>query len=267
MKSFPLLPFLTLTALLAGSAAWAGPKATGSLRLVTPDGGSVIAQGALASSGALNQINVDASKAFLKSGGKCAFNLKYEEVSTEAAFQTTNRLYDNDQLIAQTTKIDVAPGVPKTIWIQSYFGAGTNNLRLVIDADGKAPATSWVRVNVNGTCGDTAKPPTAPPPAASGPMPPPTPAPVKYAPGSAQWNALYNAWGYSNYGVTQLKAKGYVRYADLVKVNADLAVAVKAGSVEAGAWTALMARWNAIATDADFLALMAKVVPGTPGVH
>jgi hypothetical protein len=73
---------------------------------------------------------------------------------------------------------------------------------------------------------------------------------------------LINAYGYSNRAVHGLKGKAYQRYDELVSVNAGLAVAVKAGTIERSAYRALMARWTFITNDADFRAVMAKVVPG-----
>jgi len=71
---------------------------------------------------------------------------------------------------------------------------------------------------------------------------------VKFAPGSAEWNNLNTAWGYSNYAVTQLKGKGYARYEELVKLNADLTAVINAKSVEQSAYNALMVRWNSFVT-------------------
>jgi hypothetical protein len=76
---------------------------------------------------------------------------------------------------------------------------------------------------------------------------------------------MYNAWGYSNYAYTQLKGKGFSKYDVVVAINADLTTAVKAGSVDATTWTALMARWNALCNDADFQAAMKAVVPSGDG--
>jgi hypothetical protein len=87
----------------------------------------------------------------------------------------------------------------------------------------------------------------------------------KVVPGSAEWNNLYNAWGYSNYAVTQLKGRNYARYADLVKLNADLTAAVNSKSVDKSAYESLIARWNGFANDAAFKQAMAAITPPAPG--
>jgi hypothetical protein len=240
---------LLLALAAACPAAFAAPSTAGalpvgSLRLVLPDGATVIASAALSTGTALQTMSVDARKAFLMSNGRCAFNVKYDERSETALFATTNQIYDNDVLVAQNSKIDLAPGVVRTVWTQLYLAPGANNLRLVINTGATTPAKAWVRVQVNGACAATPEPP-----------------PTIYGSGTPQFRALYGAWGYSNYGVKQLQGKGYAKYDALVALNADLGVAVKAGQVEAKAWAALMARWNAIANDPDFQAAIKAVKP------
>jgi len=88
---------------------------------------------------------------------------------------------------------------------------------------------------------------------------------VKYAPGSSQWTQLYTAYGYSNYGVTQLRAKGYSRYADLVKLNAAIIEVVNAKTVTQSVYNELMARWNSFVNDPAFVAVMKNTVPGGNG--
>jgi hypothetical protein len=249
---FPLL-FLTLAA--ACAAAWSAdptPTITGLFRVVKSDGNTVLGQAVIAAAGtAMGKITVSEADALVKANGRCAFNIKYDEVSNTALTGTVNRFYSNDALVAQNTSIDLQARVARTFITQPYLVAGQNNVRVVLNATGAKPTTGWVQVNVTGTCKASVAPP-----------PPPVPAVV---PGSAAWNALYNAWGYSNYGTTQLKGKGYARYADLVKLNADLTAVVNAKKVEQTAYNELMTRWNSIANDAAFKALMAKVVPGTGG--
>ncbi len=251
----------------------AGPQAGEAFRIVKPDGATVIAQGVMGSNVLTGTpINVSDKDAFIISGGKCAFNVKYDEVSSTAAAGTINRLYSNDRLIAQNTKIDLAPNLPRTIWTQPYLTAGVNNVRIVVNADGAAPSTKWIRVNVSGTCGaapTTVTPPVTPP-ATAKPAPPVvrpapvTPPPVVHiVPGSAQWNNLNNMWGYSNYAVAQLKNAKYARYADLVKLNAAVTAVIKAKTVEQGGYNSLIASWNSFVTEPQFKALMAAVVPGT----
>jgi hypothetical protein len=230
-----------------------GPAVTGLFRIVKPDGNTVIAQAPITVGGSgINVINVATTDAFLTSGGKCAFNVKYDEVSGVAVAGTTNRLFDNDALIAQNTKIDLVANALKTVWTQPYLVPGLNNVKVVINADSSAPSIGWVRVYVSGTC-------------AAAPVVKPVTPPVvpKFGPGTAEWNNFYMAFGYSNYGVTQLKGKGFARYADLVKLNADITVFVNAKLVDQSNYNALMMRWNSFVVDPAFKAAMAAIVPGT----
>ncbi len=270
--------FMALWSLLAAAAASAPAHAVTTaqvnalFRVVKTDGQTVIGQVAItpAGSGLMATINVKEADALVKANGRCAFNVKYDEVSTVAQTNTTNRLYSNDTLVAQNTKIDLQANVLRTIWTQPYLFAGQNNVKVVINADSAAPSVGWVRVNVDGLCGGQPKAPApAPAPAptpAPAPAPAPTPAPAPapapaIVPGGGQWNALYTAWGYSNYATMQLRDKGFARYSDVVKLNADLSAAVAAKRIEKAAYDALMARWNALVNSADFKAAMAKVVP------
>ncbi len=250
-------------ALFAQPSFAADPTAqlTGLVRIVKSDGQTVIAQAAPmlvtaagTATGKLAEITVSEKDAFISSLGRCAFNFKYDEVSNTAVATSTNRLYSNDTLIAQNTQIALAPKVVKTIWTQPYLFAGANNVKVVVNVDG-VPSTGWVRINVTGTCGK----PVAAPPA-------PAPAPVVYIqPGSGDWNNLNNAWGYSNYAVTQLKGKGYAKYDALVTLNAAITAAINAKKISTGDYATLMAAWNALQADPAFKAAMAAIVP-KPGV-
>jgi hypothetical protein len=244
----------------------AGPQATGVFRIVKADGSTLIQQGSLGANVLAGSVlNVSEADALVKANGRCAFNVKYDEVSAVAAAGTVNRLYSNDALIAQNSAIDLQPGAVKTVWTQPYLYAGLNNVRVVINAAGAAPSTGWLRVNVAGNCGGAAQaaaPATAPAPA---PTPTPAPAPAVFKPGSGQWNTLYNAWGYSNYAVTQLKGKGYGRYAELAALNAAITAAVRAGAVAQTTYDSLIGTWNGFVTEAAFKAAIAAIVPGTPG--
>lgn len=267
--------FMALWSLLAAAAAaQAGtmtPQVNALFRVVKADGQTVIGQVMISAGGsAIGTINVKEADALAKANGRCAFNVKYDEVSTVAQTNTTNKLYSNDALVAQNTKIDLQPNVLRTIWTQPYLYAGQNNVKIVINADSAAPSVGWVRINVDGLCGGkpvTPAPAPAPSPAptpAPAPAPAPSPAPAPapaIVPGSGEWNALYNAWGYSNYAATQLKDKGFARYSEVVKLNADLTAVVNAKRIEKAAYNDLMTRWNALANSADFKAAMAKVVP------
>lgn len=253
---------LLLTGLVAASAAPAAePVAQPSalFRVFKADGSTLVGQAVITAGGGMATINVRQADALVAANGRCAFNVKYDEVSPVALKGSTNRLYANDTLVAQNTGIDLAGGVLRTIWTQPYLYPGANNVKVVLNADGAKPTAGWVRINVDGACQAT------PPAPKVEPKPSPVPLAPPVVPGSGEWNALHNAWGYSNYAATQLKGKGYARYAELVAVNADLRAVVDAKKVERVACDALMARWNVIANDATFWKLMAAVVPAAPG--
>lgn len=258
----------------ACAAEIAGPQLGESFRIVKPDGNTIIQQGKLGSNVLTGTpITISEKDAFLVSGGKCAFNVKYDEISPVAVTGTTNRLYSNDALIAQNSMINLLPGVLKTIWTQPYLVAGVNNVRVVVNADGAAPSTKWIRIYVTGTCTGVTEPvKTAPAPATpvrpsepvTKPAPPvtvkPAPVVIRYAPGTTQWNNVNNIWGYSNYATTQLKNANYPRYAELVKLNAAVTAIVNAKTIEQGAYNNLIVSWNTIATDVKFKSLMAAVL-------
>jgi hypothetical protein len=258
MKSFHSPVFL-LALLAAAAQATDAPKTpvtpqvNALFRVLKADGATVIGQAVIAASGstAMTTINVRQADALAAANGHCAFNVKYDEVSSVALKGTVNRLYSNDTLVAQNTAIDLAAGVLRSVMTQPYLVPGANNVKVVLNADSKTPSVGWVRINVDGTCKA----------AASTPPPPPATPPI--TPASAQWSGLYTAWGYSNYGVTQLKGKGYAHYDDLVRVNKDLTTAVNAKRIEVAAYNDVMARWNAIANDPAFRKLMAAIVPGS----
>lgn len=253
-------------------AATPTAQLTGQVRLVKSDGKTVLAQAAPllvspagTAAGKLPEITVSDKDAFLTALGRCAFNLQYDEVSATAVAGSTNRLYSNDALIAQNTQITLEPKAVKTIWTQPYLVAGANNVRLVINADSGAPSTGWVRIHVTGTCGKPAATAPAPAPVVE-PKPAPAPAPVSWVqPGSGDWNRLNNAWGYSNYAVTQLQGRGFAKYDALVRLNAAISAAIKAKKIASADYASLMAAWNALLADPGFKAAMAAVVP-KPGV-
>jgi hypothetical protein len=98
--------------------------------------------------------------------------------------------------------------------------------------------------------------------------PPPPPPVVKFIPGSTEWINLNNAFGYSNFGVTQLKGKPFARYSELVKLNMDVTVFINAKVIDQANYNSLMARWNSFVVDPAFKAAMsaAAAVSGTqPG--
>lgn len=253
-----------------------GPLAGDTLRFVKPDGNTVIQQGSLsAGTSGLATITLSDKDAFLTSNGKCAFNVRYDEMSRVAVTGTSNRLYSNDTLIAQNTKIDLQPNILKSIWTQPYLVAGTNNIRVVVNADSATPSTKWLRVNVTGTCGaavpvtppPTTKPteptkPTQTTPPAKPPVQPPV---VTFTPGSTEWNNLNNIWGYSNYATTQLKGKGYARYTELSSLNAAVTSVINAKSVTQTTYNSLATTWNTFVTEPAFKSLMASTVPNTTG--
>ena len=261
-------PLTLLAALLAAFSAHAAEPAAqvdALFRVLKADGATVLGQVLVTPGlGSTSGLTIKQSDAIAAADGRCAFNVKYDEVASAALKDSTNRLYGNDTLIAQNTHIDLQARTLRTVWTQAYLFAGVNNVKVVLNADSPKPTVGWLRIVVDGSCGAPAKA-TAPSPVASQPAPAPTPAPVKFSvPGSGDWNKLYTAFGYSNYATTQLKGKGYARYADLVKLNADLSAVVAAQRVEPTAFAALMARWNGFANDAAFKAAMAAIV-STPG--
>jgi len=258
------LSALALASLTSVSSfAAAGPLLTGKVRIVKTDGSTVLAEVAPALvAGKLPEMNIADKDAFISVLGRCAFNFKYDEVSTSAASGTTNRLYSNDALIAQNTQIALVAGVVKTIWTQPYLVPGVNNVRIVVNADSATPSTGWVRINVSGSCG-AIKPPAPPTSTASATAPTPAPVAAPVQPGSADWNTLNNAWGYSNYAVTQLKGRGYARYDELVKLNQALSAAVAAKTIAKTAYAELMTHWNALLADPAFKSAMAAITPPT----
>lgn len=252
---------LAAFAFLNASAALAAePSVTpttpiaGMFRMLKADGSTVVSQ-ALLAPGVMQQIGARASDAIVAANGRCAFNVKIDEVSPVTLSASTTRLYSNDTLVANVTNLDLTAGTAKSFVTQPYLYAGRNNVKLVFNAESATPTVAWVQVMVDGTCNGTVTPTVTPPKPVT-----PVSEPIK-AP-SADWRLLFNAYGYSNYAVHGLKGKGYRRYGELVSVNAALTAAVRAGTIERAAYRALLARWNAINNDADFRAAMAKVVPG-----
>jgi hypothetical protein len=249
-----------------------GPQVSDTFRVVKTDGATIIQQGTMSSSVAsIPMLTVSESDALAKGVGKCAFNVKYDEISATAASGTTNQIYSNDKLIAINSMIAVAPGVIKTIWTQPYLFAGLNNVRVVVNSAGVAPSTKWIRVYVSGTCGGTTAtsttttvtPTTTTTTRTTTTTTVKAPVVVSYVPGSAEWNNLNIVYGYSNYAVTQLKGKGYARYDELVKLNIAVTAAINAKSVTQGAYNSLMTGWNTFVTDPVFKAMMSAVTPPT----
>jgi len=243
-----LLPLLLTVGLAQAAEPAPGTEINALMRVMKRDGSTLIAQAPVSRNLAfIPVIRLNAADALVAANGRCAFNVKLDEVSGHALSGSVDRLYSNDTLIAQPGGINAEAGKLTTVWTQPYFYAGRNNLRVVLDADGAAPVTGWVRVEVAGTCN-------------------PVPVVVWVKPGSGDWNALYNAWGYSNYGTKQLQGKGLGFYEELASINAALTAAVKAGRIERPAWEALMNRWNALLANPDFVAAMKAIVPSKGGI-
>lgn len=242
-----------LPLLLAASAAMAteplpGTEINALLRVMKKDGSTLIAQAPVSRAlSATPVIRLSAADALVAANGRCAFNVKLDEVSGHALSGSVDRLYSNDTLVAQAGGLQVAAGTVTTVWTQPYLFAGTNHLRVVLDANGAAPVTGWLQVEVAGDCRAA-------------------PAVVWIQPGSGDWNALANAWGYSNYGSKQLKGKGYAFYGELVSINAALGAAVSAGRIEQAAWRSLGERWRTLLAKPEFQAAMKAIVPGTGGI-
>ena len=172
-----------LISLIAAAAAIAAdgppspsapPVVNALFRVLKADGTTVVGQAVVApGGGALATINVKQADAIVAANGRCAFNVKYDEVASAALKGTVNRLYSNDTLIAQNSAIDLQAGVLKTIWTQPYLYAGQNNVKVILNATGVNPSTGWVRVNVDGTCGSTVvTPPKVEPPKSPASAPP-----------------------------------------------------------------------------------------------
>lgn len=256
MKTFlTTITMATIVCVGGADAATPTPQVNGLFKVLKADGNTVVGQALVTPGGGpLAVIRVRQTDALVAANGRCAFNVKYDEVANVAMQGTVNRLYSNDKLIAQNSGIDLAANVLRTVWTQPYLQAGVNNVKVILNANGESASVGWVQVVVDGTCNAA----TAATPPATGPAQTYVTAP------STQWNELYNAWGYSNYATTQLRTRNFARYADVVSLNIALSGAVKAGRIERGAYQALIARWNALAGDAAFKAAMAGVV-AVPG--
>lgn len=243
-----LIPLLLAAGLAHAAEPAPGTEINALMRVMKKDGSTLIAQAPVSRNlSFIPVIRLNAADALVAANGRCAFNVKLDQVSGHALSGSVDRLYSNDTLIAQPGGIHAEAGQLTTVWTQPYFFAGRNNLRVVLDADGATPVTGWVRVEVAGTCAAA-------------------PVAVWVKPGSGDWNALYNAWGYSNYGTRQLKGKGLGFYDELASINAALTAAVKAGRIERPAWEALMNRWNALLANPDFVAAMKAIVPSKGGI-
>jgi hypothetical protein len=128
--------------------AASGPQVADIFKVVKPDGTTVIQQGSMsANAGSASVLTLLEADAIAKGAGKCGYNIKYDEISSSAAVNTTNRLFSNDKPIAINSKIDLTAGVLKTIWTQPYLFSGMNNVRVVVNADSAAPSTKWIRIN------------------------------------------------------------------------------------------------------------------------
>jgi hypothetical protein len=97
-----------------------------------------------------------------RSGGKCAFNLRYYmsnggTANANPAFM--NRLYSNSTLVGQQTNLTLNKGVSQAINTQLYLAPGSQSVRLVLDAEGKVVESNKnnnsnsVTIVVNSTCG------------------------------------------------------------------------------------------------------------------
>ncbi len=252
-----------------------GVQFTSPLRVFKKDGSTLIAQGALGSNVlAVPVITVSGSDALAAGNGRCAFNVRYEEGSAQPKNGTTNRFYSNDALIAQNTAISLEANKPKSLMTQPYLFSGLNNVKVVLNADSTSPLVAWIRINVTGACGGVTAPApketTTTPPKVEVTPPKPVvvvpPKPIVFTPGSSEWNNLFTAFGYSNFATTQLKTKGYARYADIAKLNADLTAVVNAKQVTQDTYNSLMSRWNSFTAEKAFRDLMAAVVVSAPGV-
>lgn len=152
-----VLPFMALVLITshptvrAAAVPTADLVAGNSLRLGTK---SVDANG---------QLLLTDSDSFLKSNGKCAFNLGYD-MRNQGGVDTPvflNRVFLDSQLVAQNTNLSLTAGQARAIITQPYLTPGSHVLKLVLDADNQvaesneANNTISVSVKVDSTCGGT----------------------------------------------------------------------------------------------------------------
>ena len=120
-------------------------------------------------------IVLDESDAFIKSNGKCAFNVNYDMQNngdiTTAPFK--NYLTAKDAVVAINSALVLNAGQSKQVSTQPYLPTGTFGFALKLDAENALAESNetnnivGVKVTLNGSCG--AAPVTPPPP------PPPKP--------------------------------------------------------------------------------------------
>lgn len=128
-------------------------------------------------------INLNDADSFLKSGGKCAFNVSYDIVNLAPNGSDTtflNRIYADGQLIGQQTNLKLGAGEKRNILTQFYLPPGAHTVQLAVDADNSVAETDEANnkrslfVVVDSRCGTettTSKPPV--------PAPTPEPPPAK----------------------------------------------------------------------------------------
>jgi subtilase family serine protease len=106
-------------------------------------------------------IHLATADAFLKSNGKCAFNVSYDMENiggAPAGPAFVNRLYSGSEVISIQSSLNLNTGESKQINTQAYLAPGSHAIRLVVDADNniaegnEANNSTEVRVMLDSNC-------------------------------------------------------------------------------------------------------------------
>jgi hypothetical protein len=149
---------------LSAALTWQPAHAASAADLAT---GAVLRFGTK-SAPANGSVVLNDSDSFLKSNGKCAFNLGYDMRNQGAADSGTflNRVFMDNQVVAINTNLALTAGQSRSLITQPYLTPGTHVVKLVLDADNQVAEadesnnTLSVTVKVDSTCGAS---PTTPP--------------------------------------------------------------------------------------------------------
>lgn len=115
-----------------------------------------------------SSITLTSADAFLKSNGKCAFNIIYDMANVGAAPAGpafVNRLVSGATVVSQQSGLSLNAGKQKLVTTQAYLTPGPNVLRLQLDADNNVAESNEtnnvteIKVNVNSSCGASTEPP------------------------------------------------------------------------------------------------------------
>ncbi|MDK2126054.1 hypothetical protein [Parachitinimonas caeni] len=111
-------------------------------------------------------IELNSSDAFLKSNGKCAFNISYPMTAKIDFDELSNQIFDGNTLISQQTHIAMKAGETRAVNTQAYLTPGKHLIRFVFDAEGSSNLEGHGRalyINLSGSCeGTTTTPGTEP---------------------------------------------------------------------------------------------------------